>query len=125
MRRDIAGLSGMAALLFAGGALAHHAYVMFDVQKEVTLQGVVKDFQWTSPHILVDLMVRDAAGKEAEWPIEGASPSMLSRFGWTRSSMKPGDHIDLVIHPRRDGSAGGSLVKATVNGQVVGEQPKA
>ncbi len=98
---------------------------MFDVNREVTLHGVVKTFQWSSPHIWVELVVREPSGKEAEWPIEGSSPSTLRRFGWTRVSMKPGDQIDLVIHPRRDGAAGGSLVTAVVNGQAIGGAFKA
>lgn len=113
-------LAGVGALLFAQGALAHHAYVMFDVNKEVTLHGRVKDFQWTSPHVWMNLVIRDSSGREMDWPIEAPSPSALRRFGWTRNSMKPGDEIEMVIHPRKDGSMGGSLVTAVVNGQAVG-----
>ena len=117
--------SGLASGLLADSASAHHAYAMFDINKEVTLHGVVKTYEWTSPHIWVDLLVRDTAGKEINWPIEGASPTNLRRFGWGRQSMKPGDQIELVIHPRRDGSIGGSMVTAVVNGQTVGATPKA
>jgi hypothetical protein len=72
----------------------------------------------------MDLIIRDSFGKETHWPIEGASPNILRRFGWTRQSMKPGDQIEVVIHPREDGGAGGSLVTAVVNGQAVGARAK-
>ncbi len=121
MRTAIAGLIGALTLFGAGAASAHHSYVMFDVQREVDLHGVVKDFQWGSPHVRVDLLVRDAAGKPTEWSIECASPSTLRRFGWGRDSMKAGDQIDIIIHPRKDGSVGGSLVKVTINGQLIGD----
>jgi hypothetical protein len=101
-------------------AAAHHTYSVFDVNREVTLHGVVKQFQWTSPHIWVDLSVSDASGRQMDWPIVGASPSILEHFGWSNESMKPGDQIEIVIHPRKDGASGGSLVKAVVNGRVVG-----
>ena len=107
-------------LALAGPALAHHAFAMFDTNREVVLDGTVKEFQWTNPHTWVQLLVKDTAGKEVEWSIEGSSPNNLARFGWTRNSLKSGDHVQAVVHPLKDGSIGGSLVKITVNGQVVG-----
>jgi hypothetical protein len=111
---------GALGLALAGPALAHHAFAMFDANREVMLEGTVKEFQWTNPHTWVQLLVKDSSGKEVEWSIEGASPNNLARFGWTRTSLKAGDHVQAVVHPMKDGSIGGSLVKITVNGQVVG-----
>jgi len=104
----------------AGAADAHHAFVMFDTNHEITLDGAVKAFQWTNPHAWVELVVKDSAGKEVDWSIEGSSPNTLSRFGWTGASLKAGDHVQAVIHPLKNGAIGGSLVKITVNGHVVG-----
>ena len=106
--------------LAEGPAWAHHAFAMFDTSKEVTLDGTIKEFQWTNPHAWVQILVKDASGKEVEWSIEGSSPNNLARFGWTRTSVKPGDRAQIVIHPMKSGQIGGSLVKITVNGQVVG-----
>ena len=111
---------GSVGLSLAGPALAHHAFAMFDANREVMLEGTVKEFQWTNPHTWVQLLVKDPSGKEVEWSIEGASPNNLARFGWTRNSLRSGDRVQAVIHPLKDGSIGGSLVKITVNGQVVG-----
>lgn len=111
---------GVLGLALAGPAMAHHAFAMFDTNREVTLDGTVKEFQWTNPHTWVQLLVKDSAGKEVEWSIEGSSPNNLARFGWTRNSLKSGDRVQAVVHPLKDGSIGGSLVKITVNGQVVG-----
>jgi hypothetical protein len=111
---------GALSLVLAGPALAHHAFAMFDTSRELTLDGTVKQFQWTNPHTWVQLMVKDPDGREVEWGIEGASPNNLSRFGWSRNSIKAGDHVQVVVHPLKDGSIGGSLVKIMVNGQVVG-----
>ena len=98
-------------------AMAHHSFAMFDSQKNLTLDGVVKDFQWTNPHSWIQLTVKDpASGKAVEWSIEAGSPNSLSRNGWKHSSLKPGDKATLVIHPMKDGSPGGSLVNASANG---------
>ncbi len=114
-------LAGVSVVTLAGApALAHHSFAMFDNQKNTTLDGTVKDFQWTNPHSWIQLMVKDASGKEVEWSIEGGSPNGLSRNGWKRTSLKPGDKATVVIHPLKDGTNGGSLVTVTVNGVQIG-----
>jgi hypothetical protein len=95
---------------------------MFDNQKTVTLEGTVKEFQWTNPHTWIQIVVKDPSGKDVEWSVEGGSPNGLSRDGWSRQSLKPGDKATVVIHPLKDGTNGGSLVSATVNGQAVGKR---
>jgi len=124
MHKRIAATLGALGLLLAGSAQAHHAFSMFDTNRELTLDGTVKEFQWTNPHSWVQVVVKDGSGREVEWSIEGSSPNNLARFGWKRTSLKAGDHVLAVIHPLKDGTVGGSLVKITVNGQVVGA-PKA
>ncbi len=108
------------AVVSATPALAHHSFALFDAQKSMTLEGRVKQFQWTNPHTWIQLMVVDTAGKEAEWSIEASSAITMSRQGWTRTALKPGDHVVVVVHPLKDGTRGGSLVSAAVNGQPIG-----
>jgi hypothetical protein len=99
---------------------AHHSFAMFDNEKEAALEGTIKEFQWTNPHTWIQVLVKDASGKEVEWSIEGGSPNSLSRSGWKRTSIKAGDKATVVIHPLKNGSPGGSLMRITVNGQLVG-----
>lgn len=120
MKTPIAAALGAVGLLIAGPVQAHHAFVMFDLGREMTLDGTVKQFQWTNPHTWMQLVVKGPGGKEVEWSIEGASPNNLARFGWRPRSLKIGDRVQAVIHPLKDGSTGGSLVSVTVNGQAVG-----
>ena len=109
------------ALTLAGSAAyAHHSFAMFDNTKETTLDGEVKDFQWTNPHIWIQVNVKGPDGKVTEWSIEGGSPNGLKRSGWTKKSLVAGDKIVMTIHPLKDGSAGGSFMKATVNGKPLG-----
>jgi hypothetical protein len=112
----------VATVAVAVPAVAHHSFSMFDMQKEIVLTGEVKDFQWTNPHIWVQVLVKDAAGKTVEWSIEGNSPSTLSRQGWSKRSLKTGDTVTVTVHPLRDGQPGGSLMKIVLaDGTVVGD----
>jgi hypothetical protein len=114
-------LAGFAAVaLAAAPAFAHHSFAMFDSTKNVTLEGTIKEFQWTNPHSWVQIVAKDASGKDVEYSIEGGSPNGLSRQGWKRTSLKPGDKAVLVMHPLKDGTAGGSLVTVSVGGVQVG-----
>jgi hypothetical protein len=107
----------LACLLFAVAALpamAHHSFSMFDDKKEVVLKGAVKEFQWSNPHTWIQLNVTDAAGKVVEWSIEGGSPNLVGRQGWKRNTFKPGDQVEITIHPMRDGQPGGSFMRAVL-----------
>ena len=107
--------------VWAGAAVAHHSFAMFDQAQQKILVGTVKQVQWTNPHIWVQVTVPDQkGGAPAEWSIEGGSPNVLSRQGWRRTSIKEGDAIEITIHPLKDGTNGGSMMKAMVNGQAVG-----
>ena len=114
--------SAVMALAAAGLALpvfAHHSFAMFDQTKEVTLDGTLKELQWTNPHIWIQVLVPDDTGKTVEWSVEGGSPNNLSRKGWSRNSMKAGDKVVITIHPLKNGENGGSLMKVTVNGTTL------
>ncbi len=114
------GFAGCALGAF-GAASAHHSFATFDQNHTVTLVGTVKEVQWTNPHIWVQVMVKSPdTGQTVEWSIEGGSPNGLNRAGWKRTSIKPGDAIEITIHPLKDGSNGGSLMTVKVNGQPVG-----
>jgi Family of unknown function (DUF6152) len=101
-----------AALLAGAPVFAHHSFAMFDKDKEVTLVGEVKDFQWANPHVWLQLVTQDDAGQSVEWGIEMASVNILAREGWKKTSFKPGDKVTVVIHPLRDGSHGGAMIRA-------------
>jgi Family of unknown function (DUF6152) len=122
-------LSNSALLLTMSGFLAvtasaHHSPAMFDRTKEITLTGNVKEFQWTSPHCWIQLLVPDAEHPDAapvEWSIEMDNPLGLLRHGWKPGSLKPGDHVVVVAHPLRDGSHGGEVVSVqNADGEYIG-----
>ena len=105
-------LSLLAAAAVALPVAAHHSANMFDPSKNVVLDATVKEFQWSNPHIWIQVMVPSAKGGEQEWSIEGGSPNLVGRQGWKRNSFKAGDKVQIVVHPLRIGDPGGSFVSA-------------
>jgi len=98
-----------AASAVAAQAWAHHSFAMYDRNKTVTLSGTVKEFIWTAPHVTIQVLSEGARNGPVTWQIEGSSPTVLARGGWTGSIIKPGDKISVGIHPRKDRAAGGLL----------------
>lgn len=98
--------------LAAPTAQAHHSYAMFDRDKTVTLNGTVKQFQWTNPHSWIQVAVPGEGGTD-EWSVEMGSPFELLRVGWSPTTVKAGDKVSIQIHPTKDGSKGGGFVSGT------------
>ena len=99
---------------------AHHAFARFDPDREVTLEGTVKEFQWTSPHAWIMLTV-DRKGRPEEWAIEMNGPAGLVREGWQPRTLTPGMAVTTTVHPLRDGTNGGQFLKITLpDGTVFG-----
>ena len=95
----------------ATSARSHHAAApVFDLNTEKTITGVVKQVDWTNPHIWVWVDVQNTSGQVETWGFEGMSPNFLSRRGWTRASLLPGMRITVTFRPLRDGKAGGMFI---------------
>ena len=106
-----------AGLLAAGAALAHHSFAMFDSDHQVKLSGTVKHFQWTNPHVYIEMDGKPVKeeGREAQhYTIECASPGILNRVGWKFNMVKPGDVVTVIIAPLRTGEPGGLLKQITL-----------
>lgn len=112
MKRFLGCAIGCAALL-AAPAFAHHSAVMFDDQKEITVSGTVKEFQYTNPHswLLVDVTNDD--GTVTTWGFEAEGPSTLTRAGIRKSDFTPGTKITISGNPMRDGRPAAAWIKAT------------
>ena len=109
------GAVALAALMAAVPVFAHHSFAVYDRTKVLTLKGSVKSFQWTNPHCVVWVLVQpEGGGEPQEWSFETTSPGVLTRGGWTRNSVKPGDRVAVEFYPLRDGSHGGGLSAVTL-----------
>ena len=110
-------LAAIAAFALAVPASAHHSFAMFDASKSVTLQGTVKEFEWTNPHSWLRVTVNDEkTGKPLLWALELSSPARLTTMGMHADSVKVGDQVSVTFHPMRDGTRGGQFVQATLPG---------
>ena len=102
-------------------AQAHHSFAIYDSAHQITIEGTVKEFQWTNPHVWIHVVVKNDQGAEEEWNVECTSVNFLARRGWSKQTFKPGDKVSITLSPLRDGSKGGSF--RTVN-SLNGTVPK-
>jgi hypothetical protein len=108
MRPNLASVLVTGALVVASGAaMAHHSFAMFDQQNLIELEGVVKEFRYSAPHAFIILDVKQEDGTSEAWILEGVSPSALTRDGWSRETISPGDQIKIKVAPLRSGAPGG------------------
>jgi hypothetical protein len=95
-----------AVLVTAIPLLAHHSFgAEYDLNKPITVTGVVTKIEWTNPHSYFYLDVKDDQGYIANWKFEGYPPGVLYRTGWKRQvTMKPGDTVKVFGWQARDGT---------------------
>ena len=91
---------------------AHHSGVMFDDQKEVTVEGVVKEFQFTNPHswLLVDVTNKD--GSVTTWGFEAEGPTTLIRNKVRPADFRFGTKLTITGRPMKDGRPAALWIKA-------------
>ena len=83
---------------------AHHSFAAhYVLEEEVAIEGVVTEYKFVNPHVLIFLNVEDDEGNMEAWVAETNSPSLFRRRGrgLTRDSLKTGDRIKVVGHPSR------------------------
>ena len=95
VRASVVCLTVALVVLAAAPMAAHHSFAAeFDITKPVTITGKVTKIEWTNPHAYLFIDVADAqTGAVTNWEIEMGSPNGLTRLGWTRTLLKPGDAV--------------------------------
>ena len=93
-------------------ALAHHSATMFESEKTITVEGVVKQFQFTNPHSWLLVDVTDKNGKVTTWGFEAEGPSTLQRSGIRPSDFAAGTKLKITGRPMKDGSPAAVWVDA-------------
>ena len=104
-------LIGLAAVVALGTqpVCAHHSFAMYDNGKQITIEGVVKELQWTNPHVWIQVLVPNAKGGQDEWSVECTSVNFMVRRGFSKTTIKAGDQISVSLTPLKDGSHGGAF----------------
>ena len=123
MHTRFVSVSTLVLLFAASAASAHHSSAMFDREQKRMLTGTVRQFQWTTPHCYIQLMVKNHKGLEEEWSLEMGAPTYLYANGWRPSTVKAGDQLTVIISPLRKGGRGGLLLQATtIDGKMLGKK---
>ena len=114
----------VAGCIIAGYALrspAHHAATMFDREQTVELSGEIVEFQWTSPHVWIQIIVENESGELVEWSVEGSVPDRLYRAGWRPTTFQPGDRVTIHAAPMRNGAPAALFIGARLaDGSTLG-----
>ena len=109
-------------LTFSSSLLAHHGTAGYDMDKVATLSGTVTAFEWFNPHAVIQMDVKGPNGEVQHWLLELAAPIHMTRIGWNKNSMKPGDQIVADTHPAKNGAFIGTtgvqynVLKVVING---------
>ena len=108
MRRQLAALLAGVGLLVAGApapATAHHAFAAeFDSNRPVSFKATVTKVEWVNPHVWIHVEVKRPDGKAEPWAIEGGTPNVLFRRGFTKQSLVPGTEIAVDGYQAKDGT---------------------
>ena len=84
-------------------AFAHHGTAAFDTDRMVTVKGTITDFQYVNPHAQVYFTVKNDKGEDEAWQGELTAPNKLSRAGWTKHTLNPGDTVTVSGNPAKNG----------------------
>src|SRR5882762_6035448 len=97
--------AALAGLFIASGpALAHHGTAAYETTKLTTIKGTATEFKFINPHVEITVEVKDDKGKIEKWLGEANSPNVLSRHGWSKEIIKPGDQITVIGYRAKNGS---------------------
>ena len=105
-------LSALLMTGLVGGAVlqAHHAVAgVYDLNKEVVLEGRLKKLNFTNPHASIELTIPNKDGTFTDWVLTTASVQNLTRQGLTKSSIKVGEILKVTILPARNGNPAGFI----------------
>ena len=91
---------------------AHHSNVIYDVERSVTITGVVARYEWRNPHVYLYVTTEDENGETAVWKIESSPPALMARRGWSRATFMAGDRVSVEVSPARIASKRMGLVRS-------------
>jgi hypothetical protein len=132
----IAGLfcvSLIGVTLCAIPAWAHHSFAAeFDIKKPVKLEGTVTQMEWINPHAWIHIDVKGPDGKITSWMVEGGTPNILLRRGFTKQSLEKGTVVIVEGYQAKNGEnrANGSNItfadgkRLFLGGSNPNEQPQ-
>src|SRR5499427_8055329 len=121
MKSWIMALVALCGFLMVGTrAQAHHAVAgVYDLGKEVVLEGKLKKLNFTNPHASIELTVPNKDGTFTDWLLTTASVQTLTRQGVNKTSIKPGEILKVTILPARNGNPAGFIRTLTLGDREI------
>jgi hypothetical protein len=114
----VAALSGSIGV---GPTFAHHSFGLYDMGRTVEIDGTVAQMEWSNPHCWLFLRVGTSTGTQSGYGFEMTSVGEMTRRGWKKTALKPGDKVKVRYHPLRDGRTGGLMAAViTADGRTIG-----
>ena len=101
-RRTVLVLAAVGIIAAASPLFAHHSWPV-DTRRLVTVKGTVTDYNWTNPHVMFGLDVKDDGGKVQKWNVGGPSTARMSNNGWDKTTLKMGDVVTAIGYRFTDG----------------------
>ncbi len=114
----------LVACVIVAGVEAHHGSADYHVDREVAVEGIVKQWRWSSPHTWVLLTVTRSKGSSEEWNGEGPPLQWAEARGWSSATLKPGETVTLIMYPSRREAHGGLIKRIErASGDLVVSRP--
>src|ERR1700730_1094374 len=99
---------------------AHHGSAGYEMDKQLTMNGTVREWLWANPHCFMKYDATDEKGNVAHWAVEVSNPTDMIKRGWSLHSFKPGDEITVTVRPAKNGELVGQLLKVVLpSGQTL------
>ena len=121
------GSAALALLVFAPQLRAHHGTSNYElVAQGIPLTGTVTEFVWANPHVYILFDVKNDKGAIVHWAGEMNSPGVLKAAGWSKTTLKAGDQVQLTIRPNKAGTPVGlvSRMSMLINGKPLQVGPE-
>ena len=113
----------LAALAFLAVSIplsAHHGTAGYDMDKQLVMKATVTDWLWANPHCFLTFDTTDDKGATVRWTAEVSNPVDMTKRGWSRRILNPGDQITVTVRPAKNGAPVGQLLKVVLpNGQTL------
>lgn len=102
----------------AGPLSAHHGTASYDNTQPVTVTGVITDFKFVNPHVLIYWEAKDDKGNVEHWIGERSGPNSMARnAGWSSKTLKPGDQVTISGRRAKNGTPNMAISKILLNGK--------
>jgi len=111
-------------LMVSSPTFAHHGVSEYDTKNLTTVKGTVTELEMINPHVLLHFDVKNDKGVIEHWTAETQGPNMLTRAGWSKKILKPGEEITVTGNRAKNGGTSMRMEKVVLaNGKELKQYP--